>query len=283
MKRLFRRKNNRLFFFLVFCVSVCSTSIPSFAVDALFKETAPQQSHEGEVRSPGMIQTPVPFSQGEKITYDIKKMGVRAGEATLVFEGTTEIRHRPALLIVFTARALNFFDEEKIYLDPLTFYPVFVQRRLNIWGKKEKIEEEYLPQEAQIKITKTAGGQTTEQIIEKAGPIENIYGFIYRCRKDNPFNRKDPLEIKLPTKDLSIEFVREGKLKAAGQAFDVYFMQSDPRQYSIWFDAGSNRIPLRIDGAVGFGKTSMIMVEYKKGNAEGSFEIQEVSQKNAPK
>lgn len=272
MRRLFRRERNPLFFILVFFVSVFFAPVPSSAVDALRKETPPQKSPGLEDRSSEMSQSPGPFSPGEKITYDIKKMGIKAGEATLVFEGATTIHQRPAVLIVFTAKAgaLNFFDEEKIFLDPLTFYPVFVQRRLNIWGKEETIEEEYLPQEARIRIVKTAGGQTTEQIIEKAGPIENIYGFIYRCRKDNPFSQRAPLQIKLPTKDLSIAFVREGKLKAAGQAFDVYFMQSDPRQYSIWFDAGPNRIPLRIDGAAGFGKTSMIMVEYKKGDGEGS-------------
>ena len=132
------------------------------------------------VRSFSSTEKKNPFANGEKIIYSIKKMGVKAGEASLVFHGSTRVKNKEVYLIQFTASALNFFDQEKIYVDPKTFYPVMVKRDLNIWGKKERITEEYLTDKGQVKITKNAGGKTTVQTIEKKGAVDNIYCFIYR-------------------------------------------------------------------------------------------------------
>ena len=54
------------------------------------------------------------------------------------------------------------------------------------------------------------------------------------------------------------------KIKAAGKQFYAYYMKSDPAQYEVWFDKSDKKIPLKIDGAVGFGDTAMVIVKYKK-------------------
>ena len=50
----------------------------------------------------------LPFSQGEKITYTIKKMGVKAGEASLEFKGQGRADGQAAYLILFRATSTNF-------------------------------------------------------------------------------------------------------------------------------------------------------------------------------
>ncbi len=204
----------------------------------------------------------VPFPPGETFDYDIKKMGLKVGKASLVFDGLKEIDGRPVFLIVFTAEALNFFDEEKISVGPSDFLPVRVVRDLNIWGSKEKITEYYETAAGKIRIVKTAGGKTTEQVIEKKGKIENIYGFIFRYRKDGGFKPGDTVTMRLPTTDIVLELVKKQTIAAAGEKHEAYFMQSDPRKYKIWFGDGPAKLPLRIDGAAGVGNTSMILSKH---------------------
>ena len=138
-----------------------------------------------------------------------------------------------------------------------------VKRDLNLWGKKEKITETYDGQ-GTIKIVKDANGKITAQEIKKNGTIDNIYCFIYRFRMKNQFSLGESLVMNLPTKDIKIKLVKKMKLKAASKMYDTFFMQSDPKQYMVWFDAGENKIPIRIDGSTGLGKTSMVMREYKR-------------------
>lgn len=219
------------------------------------------------------LSTDLSSFRDEKITYSIKKMGVRAGEATLSFKGLKTYQKKQVCLIIFTAKALNFFDEERIYVDPKTFYPITVTRDLNIFGKKESITEEYFPETGLVKITKTANGKKTEQQIKKVGSLDNIYSFIYRYRRDGGFNLGDTLSMHLPTKEISIELEKKSKIKAAGQQFDTYYMKSDPGQYQLWFDSSEFKIPIRINGAVGFGDAAMIMTGYQnhKGKLYGEF------------
>ena len=193
-------------------------------------------------------------------------MGVKIGEATLVFhEGIRLKQGKEMYLIIFKASALNFFDKEEIYIDPKTFYPLVVMRYLNIWGKKEKIFEEYFPEKGLVKITKYAGGKKmTQQTIEKKGTLDNIYSFIYRYRNQGQFKVGDTLLMNLPTKDVVLKLKEITKVKAAGQQFEAYYMKSDPPQYEVWFDHSDKKIPLKIDGAVGFGDTAMVMVKYKE-------------------
>ena len=213
------------------------------------------------------VNKELPFSNGEKIMFSIQKMGLKVGEATLVFQGSAKLGEKRAALIIFTAKALNFFDEEKIFVDPQTFYPLMVKRDLNIWGKREKIIEEYFPQKGVVKITKEAGGKTSEQRIEKKGTIDNIYSFIYRYRTQGQFRMGDTLSLHLPTKEVILTLKEQTNIKAAGRQFEAYYMTSDPAQYKVWFDHSDQKIPLKINGAVGFGDTAMVMVSYKKGGS----------------
>jgi hypothetical protein len=196
--------------------------------------------------------------QAETFHYKISKMGIGV-KGVLKNTGETQYKGKKYFLIEFKADGFNFNDEEKIYLDPKTFKPVYVERDVNVFGKKEKISEDYT-QEGQIKITKTTGdGKTEEQILKKQGDIDNIYGFIYRYRKQGSFKIGDVIDVKLPTKDFKIKLTKHARLSYYAKTYDCFYMESEPKEYKIWFDASEKKLPLRI-----IGGGTMIMTGYEE-------------------
>lgn len=198
----------------------------------------------------------------ETIHYSISQMGIKAGEASLSLKGEVNYKNEQLVLIEFRADGFNFFDNEMIYVDPKEYRPRFVERDLNIFGKKEKIVEEY--QHDKIIVTKTVGGVVSVQELKKQEKVDNIYGFIFRYRRDGAFKVGEELEMNLPTTNLKIKVLKQVPLKAAGKTFDSLYMQSDPAKYKLWFDASGERLPLRISGAAGVGNTVMLMTSYEK-------------------
>ncbi len=203
-----------------------------------------------------------PFKNGETITYAVKQWGFPVGQATLSLAGAQEFQGKKTVLIIFKADGKKFYDEEKIYVDPDSFYPLFVERDLNIFGKKEKISERY--DQNKVTITKQSGDHPQEQVLTKSGQIENIYGFIFRCRKQGSFKSGEVLDVHLPTQEIKIQVVRKTRLSAGGKYFESFMMESNPSKYQIWFDTSDKKIPLRIDGAVGWSNTVMVMTKYKE-------------------
>ncbi|NTV28949.1 MAG: DUF3108 domain-containing protein [Candidatus Omnitrophica bacterium] len=203
----------------------------------------------------------VRYSPGEVIHYNIKQLGVKAGEASLTFVGETQLDGTKVVLIRFASRGPAFFDNEDIYLDPQTFRPVRVQRDLKIFGGHERIEEDYRT-EGQVRIRKDADGKVTETVLSTKGPVDNIYGFIYRYRAEGDFSVQKSFAIRLPTVELTMKVIDDGSFKAVGQVFRAAIIRSVPAKYTIWMDKGEKRLPLRIAGAVGLGNTVMTMTGY---------------------
>jgi hypothetical protein len=229
---------------LFFFTTVVSSGMPNLATTA-----------EGVLK--------VPFAPGETIIYDIKKLAVKVGQAVMVFKGQVSWKGQETLLITLTSKGLIFFDDEKIYLDPRTFLPLCVERDLNIFGRKEQIVEHYGPGNGTVRIVKTVKGETTEQVIQKRHPLENVYGFIYRYRLQGAFTAGEQTAVHLPTADVDFIFRGFDTMALSGRQAEAYYVESLPKKYRVWFDTGPARVPLRIDGAVGFGKTAMVMKEYR--------------------
>lgn len=198
----------------------------------------------------------------ETIYYAIRQTGYN-GNATLTMAGPADYRGQKTLLIVFKAKGNHFSDEEDIYVDPHTYKPLFVQRNfsLNIFGHGQ-ILEEYNSAKGEIVITKTDGGHVTRQVINKAIPVDNIYGFIYRYRKEGSYKIGDTLHLVLPTRDLKIRLVKRVVIRIGNKSYDSYYMESKPARYKIWFDSSEHRWPLRITGSIGFLNSVMTMTGY---------------------
>ena len=213
----------------------------------------------------GLARADAPYKVGETVTYAIKKFGVKAGEATLVYQGPVTFHGVQFHLITFKAESLNFLDEENIYVTPKTFYPALVERNLNIFGKKEKIFEQYDAGQGSVTVTKVAGGKTTTETIKGKGkgPLDNIYTFIFRYRQNGKFTVGETLTAELPTKSVNFKVVSREQVKIAGEKRDAFFLESDSSDYRVWFDTTDKKIPLMIDGALGIAKMTMLMAEYK--------------------
>ena len=211
-------------------------------------------------------ETPAPFAAGETITYDITKIGFKVGEAVLTYAGPRHVQCRDVILVTLVSKGPAFFDREAIYLDPATFLPLRVERAVRFPGKKETIVEYYDQARGRARIVKTARGTITERVIEKGRPIENIYGFIYRYRSSGEFHVGEKRGVHLPTRDVTFTLAGKEKFNAAGTVYEAYAMESMPAQYRVWFDVGAAKIPLRIDGAAGLGKTAMTLRLYTVSN-----------------
>ena len=73
----------------------------------------------------------------------------------------------------------------------------------------------------------------------------------------------DKISMTLPTRDIVIQLMKTTKIKVARQQYDAYYMESNPAQYKVWFDSSPQKIPLRINGAVGLADTAIIMTDYQ--------------------
>lgn len=206
----------------------------------------------------------IPFQPGEKICYSVKQFGIKAGDATLELKGDSYLEGKKYTLILFRAVGFNFYDEERIYVDGVTWLPQRVLRDLNIFGKKEKISEDYFHTDGYVRVMKIADGKTVVQRLDTKGPVDNIFGFIYRYRLSRKFSRGEGFAMQLPTTNVNIKLVDAMEFKAAGKTYQAIHMKSDPAKYSLWFDTGARRLPLRIAGAIGLSNTVMTMVECEK-------------------
>ncbi|MBF0595118.1 MAG: DUF3108 domain-containing protein [Candidatus Omnitrophica bacterium] len=207
----------------------------------------------------------VPFFLGEKIHYSVKQMGIKAGDAVLEFRGDVYLEGQKYSLIIFTARGFNFYDEERIYVDTVTLLPKKVMRDLNIFGIKENILEDYLVSDGFVKVTKTSSGKTTVSTINitNTGSVDNIYSFLYRTRLHEDIKVGKIFDLHLPTMTIKLEGKMEQKFNAAGNTYQSVMFKSVPPKYTVWFDPGPKKLPLRISGSLGIANTVMVLTGYE--------------------
>lgn len=203
---------------------------------------------------------------GETVFYDVKSLATKQADASLEFKEKVMINGHEAYLILFKAKGPMITDEEKIFADTEDLYPLRIERVVHYLGSQERIIETYDQDKHTVAVRKTTKAKPAAEtfVLKKISKIDNIYCFIYRYRLRGDFKIGSALQMYLPTKDVSIRIMRAEPLKAAGQTYNALFLQTLPRQYELWFDAGAEKIPLRIDKPAAIGGTSMIMREYKK-------------------
>lgn len=208
---------------------------------------------------------------GESINYDVQKLVPKAALAKIEFKGLVPIDGRELYLITFEAKGFKMFDIEKIYADPQTLYPVHVERNLNVsvmgfGGFDGKIIESYDQQKYTVTVTQfpTDGSKPQPIILQKSGPIDNLYCFIYRYRLRGDFTFGTSLKMNLPTKDVSIRIVKKMPISAARKVYDTFFFETVPAQFRIWFDAEGTHVPVRIENPALIGGTIMVMSGYSQ-------------------
>ena len=206
-----------------------------------------------------------PFGKGEKIIYNVNLFGLKIGQSELLFVGTTLLNNKKVELIILSTNVNNLQDVEKIYVESSSFLPVRVERSVVFFGKKMNIIEEYDHQKNTLTLIKTEGRRTTKEIIKSQKPIQNIISLIFLFRKSKNFDIGQVVDVALPPINLEMKITGSVDFNAANTKYKAYLFESAPKRYRIWIDEGPKKIPLRLDGAVAFGNTAMVMRAYVSG------------------
>lgn len=215
---------------------------------------------------PAFASGSLPFTKGEKIIYNVSLFGIKIGQSQLQFAGKTKLNGKEAQLIILSTNVTNLKDVERIYADSQTFLPLRVERSVIFFGKKMNIVEEYDVKEKTFTLLKNESGKTTKQVIKSDKPLENIISSIFFFRKSAAFETGQVFNLELPLAKCQMKVRGLVDFNTANKKYKAYLLESVPSKYRIWLDESYRKIPLRLDGAVGFGSTAMVMTEFVSGD-----------------
>ncbi|MCU0650723.1 MAG: DUF3108 domain-containing protein [Candidatus Omnitrophica bacterium] len=204
-----------------------------------------------------------PDYSGEKIVYDVKMGGIKIGTSTFMHREKTILDGKQAHLVEFTTKVVKINDTETIWADTKDFLPMRIQRDVRMWPKYERITEDYDQVLYTIDITKTAGGSTEKKRIKKQGPIHNAILLPFQLRLLEDLRPGWSMKITLPQQDYQMTLKSLEDIEVPAGKFRSFYLESDPKRFSIWISADDKRIPLKIVGANGLNYT-LSMRSYSK-------------------
>ena len=220
---------------------------------AVQKETG--LAGEGEVILPRYQ-----FSVGEKLNYFIYSAGIRVGNASITYLGKQDLGGAAQDVILVQVKAPGFSDRDIIYGDIETFSPTKVERQIKLFNEDIEIIEEYRKDKKEVFITREGKKTTTQKIISD-NKIGNIILLLYHFRSNKDKHKiGERISFNLPTQKLEMFVDKDTAIKVPAGEFQAIFVKSDPARFKVWF-RGSDRIPLRIQGAIGFGNTYLDLKE----------------------
>jgi len=212
-----------------------------------------------KARSDTEKQDPPVFLKNEKLKYAINLGGIKIGRAELTYSGPTMIQSQKAELFIFSSRAMNFYDVEKIYADTIDLLPLRIERELNLWGIRMSILEEYNQKENLVHITKTQGKKINKDTISFDSNVQNIILLVYKYRTKKELKIGQIDNFSLPTKKITIKVTRLETIKAHAGIFNAYLLESDTGGYRFWLSAEKDRLPLKLQGFSRLGATSLVL------------------------
>lgn len=200
-----------------------------------------------------------PFRVGEKLHYGIYSAGIKVGKATITYLGEKEIDGRLVSCITIEAKAPGFYDLEKIYGNIENSTPIRIEREIKLFGKDIHIIEEYNQMNNEVLITRVSKKTETKRI-KSQEKINNIILLLYQLRYKKDYKIGDKLQFNLPTKSLEMLVDRETQIKVPKGRYKAIFIRSIPSRFKVWFQKDKDSIPLRIQGAIGFGNTYLALI-----------------------
>lgn len=201
-----------------------------------------------------------PFLAGEKLKYGIYSTGLKVGAATITYLGNKEVNGTLVSCITLEAKLPGFYDLEKIYGDIENYAPVKVEREIELFGNNIYITEEYNKNNNEVLITRKS--KETQIIkIESKERISNIILLLYHFRYKKSFKIGDSLKFNLPTKSLEMLIDRKTVISVPRGRFKAILVKSLPSQFKVWFLSDTDNIPLRIQGAIGFGNMYLELMD----------------------
>lgn len=197
---------------------------------------------------------------GEKIVYAISPVGL----AEYNDEGLTELNGRKVRLISFRTHLTGFANLEKIYSDPVTLFPLRVERFVTILLRKEHIIEEYTPEKNALVITKFIHNKKVKEYNFKAdGPIHNAVILPFYLRTVSNLDIGWSFIARFPTQ-FKITLTSIDDIRVPGGKFKAYHFTSTPKKFEIWISKDEYRIPIKIKGSGGYKYTMLMKKHYWK-------------------
>ncbi|MCX5710253.1 MAG: hypothetical protein NT088_05995 [Candidatus Omnitrophica bacterium] len=165
--------------------------------------------------------------------------------------GQIEFRGRILNLTIFETQVAGFKDAEKIYSDPKSGLPVWVERDISDWFGKEYLTEDYRQGEHKLFITKFKNGkQVQEYKFNSGGPIHNAILIPFSLRSEKDLKIGWSAEIRLP-QEFKVRLSSIEDISVPAGRFKAYHFTSTPAKFEIWISADSLRLPVKIKGLGG--------------------------------
>jgi len=200
------------------------------------------------------------FAVGEKLKYFIYSTGIKVGEVNITYVGRRDFKEKSRDVVLVEARAPGFTDREEIWGSIETFSPVKVERDIKLLGEDINITEEYDENTNEVLITRRGRKTTSQRIISK-GKISNIMLLLYHFRhKKNGYKTGDRFGFNLPTQRLEMLIDTITTINVPKGRYQALFVKSIPSRFKVWL-SNKDMIPLRIQGAIGFGNTYLDLKE----------------------
>ena len=70
------------------------------------------------------------------------------------------------------------------------------------------------------------------------------------------------IDIRLPTKDVTMEALKQHNYRLGGERREAVYMSSTPSEYQVWFGVEEPMIPYKIKGSFGIANTAMEFEDY---------------------
>ncbi|MFH0731549.1 MAG: DUF3108 domain-containing protein [Candidatus Omnitrophota bacterium] len=209
--------------------------------------------------SPPEEQQP-PFQAQETFNFFYSMGPIRAGSAKLTFVGKVDFEGKDSFLINFESKVGVFYDFEKIYTDPETFYPLYVHRNINNLGFSNIIEERYDQVNYKVEIIKRGIFGKKSDVIKKHAPIQNAVLLIYSCRRLELAKLKPGYEfyVQLPVDEFKVIFRKINKIKTPAGAFNAYLFETEPEKIRLWISTDAKHIPLKMENLTSLGPSSIV-------------------------
>lgn len=207
----------------------------------------------------------LPFSKGEKLTYEVRYKNLKVGESILTFHGRTGLGGKEVYHITFSTELVAVKDIEELYAQVDTLLPVEVHRKIKKAGAfTTEIKEIYDQQNFRVDIHKKTTLRSKDFSIEKDSSIHNAILLSYYYRTKTLFDKSEILKVTLPTVDFEVFFEGEEAIETPLGEYLAYAFTSNPLKFKLWLSADNKRIPLRIENPAALGYSLVIKsVEYR--------------------
>lgn len=200
------------------------------------------------------------YAQG-KAVYLISPVGRSEYED----KGSVDFKGKQLNLVVFTTKAGTFTDTEKIYSDPKTMLPIWVERDVTMWPMKQYLTEDYDQEKFTLVIKKYSGGKEVDKYtFDEDGPIRNAITLPFNITNLGILDPGKTLTVRVPPGEFVVKLDSTELVEVPAGKFKTYHFTSIPNKFEIWVNKDEPHIPVKIKGLGGLGYT-MVLKEYDLG------------------